>query len=177
MKNRLTNGLNDEQRALVEQLFRERHSYFQRISLSIVKSRELAEDVVSTAYVRVMDNIEKVCDLPRPKLTAFCTAVVKNASFDAVRQSRQSTSIDCVDNISDEDVGDIADEYIHSMDVDKVKRLVGQLDSDERYFIDLRYVLGMEYKDIGKRLNISKDAAKKRGQRITKKLRELYKKR
>ncbi len=177
MKNRLADGLNDEQRVLVEQLFRERYAYFQRISLSIVKSRELAEDAVSTAFVRIMDNIEKVSDLPRPKLIAFFAAVVKNASFDAGRKSQQSANIDCIDNISDEDVDDIADEYIYSADVDKVEKLVGQLDPDERYFIDLRYVRGMEYKDIGKRLNISMDAAKKRGQRLIKKLRELYEKR
>lgn len=177
MKNRLTNGLNDEQRALVEQLFRERYSYFQRISLGIVKTRELAEDAVSTAFVRIMDNIKKVSDLPRPKLIAFCVTVVKNASLDAMRQSQQSAHIDYLDNISDEDVDDITDEYIYSADVDRVEKLVGQLDPDERYFIDLRYVLGMEYKDIGKKLNISRDAAKKRGQRLIKKLRELYEKR
>ena len=58
--------LNDEQRALVERIFREYRGRFQRISFNIVKSEETAEDVVSTAFVKIMDNIEKISDLPCP---------------------------------------------------------------------------------------------------------------
>ena len=56
--------LNDEQRALVERIFHEHRVHFQRISFKIVKSEEAAEDVVSTAFVKIMDNIEKISELP-----------------------------------------------------------------------------------------------------------------
>ena len=69
--------LNDEQRALVERIFHEHHIHFQRISFNIVKSEEAAEDVVSTAFVKIMDNIEKISDLPCPQMTAFCVTIVK----------------------------------------------------------------------------------------------------
>lgn len=52
--------LNDEQRALVERIFHEHHIHFQRISFNIVKSEEAAEDVVSTAFIKIMDNIRSV---------------------------------------------------------------------------------------------------------------------
>lgn len=45
--------LNDEQRALVERIFHEHRVHFQRISFKIVKSEEAAEDVVSTAFVKI----------------------------------------------------------------------------------------------------------------------------
>ena len=51
-------ALSDEQRALVERIFREHYIHFQRISLRIVQSEEIAEDVVSSAFVKIMDNIE-----------------------------------------------------------------------------------------------------------------------
>ena len=54
--------LNDEQRALVERIFHEHRVHFQRISFKIVKSEEAAEDVVSTAFVKIMDNIEKISE-------------------------------------------------------------------------------------------------------------------
>ena len=75
--------LNDEQRALVERIFHEHHIHFQRISFNIVKSEEAAEDVVSTAFIKIMDNIEKISDLPCPQMTAFCVTIVKNASINA----------------------------------------------------------------------------------------------
>lgn len=78
--------LNDEQRALVERIFHEHHIHFQRISFNIVKSEEAAEDVVSTAFIKIMDNIEKISDLPCPQMTAFCVTIVKNASIDVLRQ-------------------------------------------------------------------------------------------
>lgn len=59
--------LNDEQRALVERIFHKHRVHFQRISFKIVKSEEAAEDVVSTAFVKIMDNIEKFLNYPVPK--------------------------------------------------------------------------------------------------------------
>ena len=67
--------LNDEQRALVERIFHEHRVHFQRISFKIVKSEEAAEDVVSTAFVKIMDNIEKISELPCPQMTAFCVTI------------------------------------------------------------------------------------------------------
>ena len=154
--------LNDEQRALVERIFHEHHIHFQRISFKIVKSEETAEDVVSTVFVKIMDNIEKISDLPCPQMTAFCVTIVKNASIDVLRQSRQSVHIDCWDNVPGENSDSLADEFIHNADVRKLAELMDRLAQE------------MGYKEIGTLLNISEDAAKKRGQRLIKKLRKLY---
>lgn len=77
--------LNDEERELVEQIFHEHHIQFQRIAFRIVQSEETAEDVVSTAFVKIIDNIEKISELPCPQMTAFCVTIVKNASIDVLR--------------------------------------------------------------------------------------------
>ncbi len=169
--------LNDEQRALVERIFQQHHIHFQRISFHIVKSEETAEDVVSTAFLKIMDNIEKISDLSCPQMTAFCVTIVKNASIDVLRQLQKSVPIDYLDNISDESTDDIADECIRNADVHRLTEVIDQLDSDERQFIYLRYTLEMGYREIGKLLNISEDAAKKRGQRLVRKLRKLYEER
>ena len=171
--------LNDEQRALVERIFHEHHIHFQRISFNIVKSEEAAEDVVSTAFIKIMDNIEKISDLPCPQMTAFCVTIVKNASIDVLRQLQQSVHIDYWDNISDEDTDDIEDECIHNADVHMINSccLFSMIIPDDRHFIYLRYTLEMGYREIGELLNISEDAAKKRGQRLVKKLQKLYEER
>ena len=166
--------LSDEQRALVERIFREHRGRLLRISFKIVKSEETAEDVVSTAFVKIMDNIEKISDLPCPQMTAFCVTIVKNASVDVLRESRRSAHLDSWDGVSDESSDDLDDECIHNADVQKLSGLVDRLDPDDRCFVYLRYAEEMEYKEIGRLLNISEDAAKKRGQRLVKKLRKLY---
>lgn len=168
--------LSDEQCALVEQIFRKHRVQFQRLSLRIVQSEETAEDVVSTAFVKIMDNIEKISDLPCPQMTAFCVTIVKNASIDALRKLQRRASVDCWDNVA-EGTDDVADECIHNADVHRLTAVIDNLASDERQFIYLRFTLEMGYKEIGELLNISEDAAKKRGQRLIKKLRKLYKER
>lgn len=166
--------LNDEQRALVERIFREHRGRFLRISFKIVRSEETAEDVVSTAFIKIMDNIEKIADLPCPQMTAFCVTIVKNASIDVLRDSRRSTELDNWDGVSDECSDDLADECIRNADVRRLTGLIDRLDPDDRRFVYLRYAEEMGYKEIGQLLNISEDAAKKRGQRLVKKLRKLY---
>ena len=166
--------LNEEQRALVEGIFHEHHIHFQRISFRIVGSEETAEDVVSTAFVRIMDNIEKISDLPCPQMTALCVTIVKNASIDVLRRSQRSVSLDRWDAATDENADDPADECIYNADVRKLTELIDRLDPDGRRLVYLRYVEEMGYKEIGELLNITEDAAKKRGQRLVKKLRKQY---
>ena len=166
--------LNDEQRALAERLFCEYRVRFQRISYNIVKSEETAEDVVSTAFVKIMDNIEKISDLSCPQMLAFCVTIVKNASIDVQRRSRKIVHIDHWDSILDEDTDDIADECIRNADVHRLAELIDRLDADERRLVYLRYAEQMGYKEIGQLLNISEAAAKKRGQRLVRELRKLY---
>lgn len=166
--------MNDEQRALVERIFHDHRIHFQRISFKIVKSEEAAEDVVSTAFVKIMDNIEEISNFPCPQMTAFCVTIVKNASIDVLRQSQQSVHIDCWDSVPSESSDDLADECIHNSDVHKLTGAIGRLDPDDRRFVYLRYTQEMGYREIGELLDISEDAAKKRGQRLVKKLRKLY---
>lgn len=59
--------LTEEQQRFVEQIFRKHHIQFQRISLKIVKSQASAEDAVSTAYLKIMDNVEKYLSCLVPK--------------------------------------------------------------------------------------------------------------
>lgn len=56
----------------------------------------------------------------------------------------------------------------------RLSKVIDSLDPDDSRFLYLRYTQEMGYKEIGTLLNISEDAAKKRGQRLIKKLRKLY---
>lgn len=107
-------------------------------------------------------------------MTAFCVIIVKNASVDVLRENRRSAHFDSWNGVSDESCDDIADECIRNADVHKLSEMIDRLDADERRLVYLRYAEQMGYKEIGQLLNISEDAAKKRGQRLVRKLRKLY---
>lgn len=166
--------LNNEQRELVEQFFHKHHMQFQRIAFKIVKSEAMAEDAVGTAFIKIMDNIEKISNLPDQKMKAFCVVIVKNTSIDMIRQSQKNVRVEYLESLPDQGICNVEDTCIHNADIHKLTELIDQLDPADRNFIYLRYTLEMGYREIGALLNISEDAAKKRGQRLIKKLRNQY---
>lgn len=166
--------LTDEQRKIVEQLFRDQNVQFHKVALRIVGSEASAEDAVSMAFVKIMDNIEKISSLPCPQMTAFCVTIVKNTSFDLLRQAKKLTPVECIEDIGDEDSRDIEEDFIKSFEVQRLSELLDNLSSEDRHLIQMRYAMEMSYRDIAHFFGISEDTAKKRGQRVIQKLKRLY---
>ncbi len=67
-------------------------------------------------------------------------------------------------------------EYIKRVNKEKLLSCVNKLSGDEKNFIYLRFLNEMKFKDIAVLLGITEEAAKKRSQRILKKLRLYYEK-
>lgn len=167
-------ALTDDERLTVEELYKEQHMFFRKLSFKILGSEDRADDVVSTAFIKIMDNIDKISKLDRQQLIAFCVTIVKNASIDVLRRSKRMTSIDYLDHLPDESTQNIEGKCIYDEDIQRLAGLIDRLEPDEQQFIYLRYTEDMGYGELGRLLGISEDAAKKRGQRLVKKLRDLY---
>jgi len=166
--------LTEEQRSLIEKIFRDHHIYFQRLAFKIVKSESAANDVVSAAYLKIINNIEKISDLPCPQMTAFCVTIVKNASIDFIRESKKLIHMESLHDFEDETSGNFEDNYIAKSDILRLSELLNQLTQEEKTLVQLKYVQEMGYAEIGALLGISEETAKKRGQRVIHKLRKLY---
>lgn len=166
--------LTEEQKYMVEQIFREHHTRFLAISFGILKSKDSAEDAVCTAYLKIMDNIDKICEMPCPQMTAFCVTIVKNASIDIIRQSKRFTHMDILDNLKNESEVRIEDDFIKKSDILRLSELIDKLHKEDRLLIQMKYTHEMKYSEIGALLGVSEETAKKRGQRIINKLKKLY---
>jgi len=166
--------LTEEQQNLVEQIFRDHHIRFYHISFRILKSEASANDAVSMAYIKIMDNIEKISELSSPLMTAFCVTIVKNTSIDIIRKSKKFAHVESLDTFQDKSVESFEDFYINKSNVQRLTDLMDTLSEEDRKLIQLKYVNDMGYLEIGKLLGISEEAAKKRGQRIIQKLKKLY---
>lgn len=166
--------LTEEQQNLVEQIFRVHHIRFYHISFRILKSEASANDAVSMAYIKIMDNIERISELSSPLMTAFCVTIVKNTSIDIIRKSKKFAHVESLDTFQDNSVESFEDFYINKSNVQRLTDLMDTLSEEDRKLIQLKYVNDMGYLEIGKLLGISEEAAKKRGQRIIQKLKKLY---
>ena len=66
------------------------------------------------------------------------------------------------------------DQIIREADVGRLTELIEKLPDEEKRIIYMHYVVRLGYARIGEQLGVSEEAARKRGQRVIKKLREWY---
>lgn len=166
--------LNEEQSEFVEKLFQEHHAQFQQISLKILNSEADAEDVVSSVYIKIIDNIEKISELPCPQIAAFCVTMVKNTSIDMIRRSKKLVSTDDWEMESTDPEDDVESICIRNADVQKLAKLVKGLSDEDKRLLQLRYEQELGFSEISGLLGISEENAKKRAQRLVKKLKAKY---
>lgn len=168
-------ALNDSERDLVNQIFREHNVKLFNISLKILRSHSDAEEAVSSTFLKIIDHIEKISKLPCPQIAPYCVVIVKHESTNILRRKKKIISFEDMDYLDNDDFVD-AGEYLYKhWDKAQLCKVISQLSDEERYFISLRYSNEMGYKEIANLIGTSEETAKKRGQRILKKLRILYK--
>lgn len=166
--------LTDVQKSLVEKIFRDHYDRFRWISLRIVKAEHLADDAVAAALVKIMDNISRINEMPYTQMMAFCVTIVKNASIDIIRDLKKTQSTELIDTF-DGGVGySVEDQCQFNSDVQRLTQAIDRLPQEERFLVYMKYVQGLKYPEIAKILGISEETAKKRGQRILKKLKKKF---
>ena len=169
-------SLSEEESQLLNDLFEEHHIKFYNISLGILHSHSDAEDAVSQSFLKVMDYIDRISRLPKSKILPYCIVIVKNESFNILNKQKKDAAIeDTLIKEFDEFLTDPIDDLFSSEDDIRVilQDAIDALPDSDRYFIHLRYANHMSLKEIAKVLDISDTAARKRSERVIKKLSQL----
>lgn len=145
------------------------------ISFNILKDKYDAEEAVAQTFLKIIDNIEKISTLPCPQIEPYCVVILKNETMNIIRRRKKLVHVEDIDYFyhSEEDYN-IEEEYLETLDKEKLISCINRLSDEEKYFIYLRFVNEMKFKDISELLGITEEAAKKRGQRILRKLSLYY---
>ena len=164
--------LDEGQRDLIEKIFREEKAFFFRVARGILASKEEAEDAVSEAMLKIIDNLEKISKLPRNKMRAYCIVIVKNCARERIRKDRKLEFTD-QPTPHDGDADESAEErYLKLHRSEEIQKLLSGLSKEEQRLLFLRYEERKNYREIGIALKCSEESAKMRGYRIIEKLRK-----
>jgi len=102
--------------------------------------------------------------------------ILKNEAINIIRRRKKFIDVEDIDYIGyDNQSHNFEDEVIEIIDWEYLVSHMNRLSDDEKEFVNLRFFNEMNYKDISKFFDISEEAAKRRGQRILRKLRLSYK--
>lgn len=167
--------ISEDEKDLINHLFSEMNEQMYHISFNILRSHIDAEEAVAQTFLKVMEHIEKISALPSPQKVPYCIIILKNETMNIIRQHEKIVYVEDIDYFEHSNQSnDVEDELIEIEDKEKLLSCINELLDDEKDFIYLRFVNDMSFKNISQLLGITEEAAKKRCQRILKKLRFYY---
>ena len=163
--------MTDDEKNFINKIFSKMNAKMYNISFNILRDKFDAEEAVSQTFLKIIDNIEKISALPCPQIEPYCVIILKNETMNIIRKRKKILYVEDAEYLDHSD-GDcnIEEEYLETVNKEKLLSCINKLSDDEKNLIYLRFVNEMGFKDISELLEITEEAAKKRGQRILKKL-------
>lgn len=129
-----------------------------RFALSVVANKELAEDLVQDAYVKLWKSRSQLTEVRN--IEAWTMRMVKNLCIDHFRGSRSYMGI-VADGMDMMDKGAAPDKVAEQKDeLEILEEIVKRLPEQQRMVFQLREVEEYSYKEIAEILEISMDSVK-----------------
>lgn len=136
---------------------------------NILCDDRLAEDAVHNAFIRILNNIDKIDETNSIKTKAYLVAIVKRVSYDLYNKNKMENVINIDDLSTVAEKSLINDIDLFNGPLLAIKKLPPV---DQDIFI-LKYTYGFSNVEIANALDISEGALYKRLQRGKMKLKEI----
>jgi RNA polymerase sigma factor (sigma-70 family) len=150
----LVKGLQAGNQHAVEELYNKYASSLMGIITRIVKSDEVAEDVLQETFVKIWKSIEKY-DSAKGRLFTWMANLAKNTAIDELRSKQHSNS--CKTETINEipvDTFLLRSQIEFNPEVIGVRQLLKNLKQDQQYILDLVYFKGYTQVEVSECLNI-----------------------
>lgn len=134
---------------------------------------ETCKDAIQDVFIKIHSVSAKLPEIKNP--TAFLFKSFKNRLIDIVRLSKRDVELNGTEDsfiLNITVLDHIIDKERSERLKQKVELILNQLSATQREAVYMRYISGMEYKEISEILNIKPDSARKLMHRAMEKLRE-----
>lgn len=148
---------NETDRSFVEQLFNDYGSTMIYVAQSILHDRALAEDAVSAAFVKIIDNLQKFSFKNCKKTKALIVIIVRNISLDMLKSEKRQNTVpiekidDCFENTEDSPIDFVLKEETYNL----VLSCLSQLNSRYQDVLSLKLFYEFTDEEIAKMLDIT----------------------
>ena len=140
---------------------------------NILKDSHLAEDAVHNAFLRIINNLEKIEDINSHKTKGLIVIIVKNVSIDIYRKNKKERDntifIDDLDDINGYD-------EINKNDIGDLEIAISKLPENYKQVFLLKFSHELTDNEISEILDIKPDNVRKRISRGREKLKNILKK-
>ena len=145
-----------DQKKMAE-IYEEYEPIMLRYAIKITKSKEMAEDAVHNAFLAIIKHKEKYFSLSCRDLSTQIVIITKNKCIDLLRSQNRfvADQIDDMEDLLIANDSPIEDQIILSDEYEFILEQVASLDEVSRSVLEMKYILGLSYKEIGEQLNMT----------------------
>ena len=158
---------------LISQLFVEYRQMMFKIAMGILHNEYDAEDVVQDAFLWIINNLDKISQIPCNKKACYFATITEHLSLNAINKQRTHPTDDIdehMDICSDISVEKNAFEKIT---VDEIKKIIRTTSETDRLILRLYLFEGRSYKEISRIAGISEGGARINVHRARKRLAKM----
>ncbi len=159
--------IEDEEKSKFEEIYIKYKQTMFYIANKILRDEYLAEDAVHQAFLRIIDNLDKINEINCHKSKAFIVIIVQNISIDFYRKRKREA------NISFEGIEYAIGSQDESFDLNEIEEAILKLPVNYSSVFRLKYSLGYTNLEISEILNINEANVRKRISRGKDKLEEI----
>lgn len=149
------------------------------VAFDILKNHQSAEDAVNDAFIRIIENLDKIEEIDSPRTKRFVVIIVKNICLDMIRKTNRHNEsiIDISESQALFDGADVSqsaqDEFFQQYDMGALKRAFQKLQPEHQMALYYHAVLGESVNKVAELLGVKPETAKKRIYRARKALRTI----
>lgn len=168
-------GAKKGDRILLTELYNRYASKIYYKCLSMVKDKELAQDMAHDVFIKVSTNLIKFKGAS--ELSFWIYAITYNHCISYLKKSKrlQFDTIDERIDPPDEGAQQLTEKLLRELQISQLKKLMKLLKPEEEVILLMRYQDGMSIKQIATILQIGESAVKMRLKRCREHLAELFK--
>ncbi len=161
----------------INELFSEYRQMMFKIAFSILHNKSDAEDAVQNAFLWIINNLDKVSQIPCNERTLYFANMIEHISFDLCRKQKRHSAED-IDELYDLSSGSsVEDEIFSKLMVEEIKSALEDL-ADRDYNLLYLYLFDKKSpKEIGAVMKIPESNIRVYIQRARKRLIKILKKR
>lgn len=154
---------NDNDREKAAEIYKLYSGTMLYIANSILHDIHHAEDAVSEAFIKIIDNLDKINVIDCYRTRGFVVIIVRNVALDILRRQKRYQSMPLEDYNEDFGYEEPAFDNLFIKDAcDKIVRCIGRLNKNYSDILYLKIELVCSYEEMGKILGISQENAKMR---------------
>jgi len=166
----------EQERQKIADIYEEYQYICYRVAFKITNNKSMAEDAVQNAFLSIIKKKDEILKLNGRDLRAKIVIIVKNKAIDLMRSKHNSDiSYDEADKWVKSD-NFVEEQVIKNIEYERLKNHISELDEISRQVLQMKYVLGMSYKEIGEELGMTPKHVDTRIMRAKEKVRKLMEK-